>query len=322
MANPKKKDSDKLPATEQSPVQNKMENTLEKPSHQSWTWLSAVSWLAILSLGFSLYGYGVLMAAGERFGLSHGMLFSNIFDLITLSWPGIYQTLITFGEVPTFEALISLWKHFTPIVIVTSVVAALIWTLPLLRWSWQCLTSRATMLVYWLNPRASFMNIEIKIPQKLKNYKEWSEVNKFASSIFIVGWLIHALTPILTIAVIVLTLIVTAYMPMMGYLTAEGYFYSNIIKPARCQKLLTRVEYIQAYGRYKREREDKSNKTEEIHAKCVKVYSVDEAKPFSRTGRLIAASSSYIAIYYPLTGKSERIPLANMTVTNSEKDSE
>ena len=268
-----------------------------------WVGLTALlSILSLLSIALASLGYGMTFAAESVFGIPHATLFASVFELIDLSALPILSVVDGGGRI-VFDVRALFTRAPASLYLVVLALLAL-WLVMLLvvvptRWRpVQQLLKRAKTL----RPRDWY-----RLPRVGDS---WSQCGKS----FV--WPLTASVGFLLAAWISLVLVcgfaaALSLLPLFGYELGQAHLRRWVVEADVCTPLKTASQRTSSMeGKRVQGSGAPDGKTRRVVA-CVSL--IREGR-IAITGRVIAASSSAIAVYDPATGAVRRESLAGLSV--------
>ena len=260
---------------------------------------TGVASLTIISVVFSLIGYGVALSVEAEFGLPHTALFSSAFDLIELSTWSVMRIMTALGNsIYASQLYCELFKQG-------------LWILGI----GACITIAAA-LIEW-HPKAR--NWVQLMSERKRSILKKSKINK-TNRILFWGFLSSAgaavlvpLTTILLLATAVLMLAWLALIPLTSMSAAQSHIKEYVITPTQCAKLNTLDERLQKSAAANSKTTEKPKPV----AACVALRNGDGK--VVADGRVVFSTSHAIVLFDPVSGSADCFPLQGLFITAVDK---
>jgi ABC-type multidrug transport system fused ATPase/permease subunit len=274
----------------------------------AWIWPSravkiVAGTTAFVSVCLLLLGFGVILGFAETFQLSHSSHAVTIQDYFEASVIGIQFVVHNFAQaiknIPWLDTPPQ-WRVMMSVCFLVGVLLIVF--------------GRNRYLGNFFNRQINKANAWKSKISKTSIAQKMGGVLLFLVFILPIFWGVIMSLSYLLIAIVLLSL---SLFPSIGINAAQKYADEYVYRPTSCVPHLTQREYKERYKSYE---QFLGKGSTEKFATCVTVQSVDGRKIFKRTGRLVFSTSGAMVLYYPDTGKAERIPLVDMTVQTSLTD--
>lgn len=265
--------------------------TVDSKTTSNWLALSA-SIISLVGLVFTLFGYGVGLAAEGMFGMPHGALTDTGFDLIDLASVGLMQ--FADGGIRTLGGLsfyVDLYASAWPFLLGLT----LAWLIFMV-WLWRRKpkgTARKTFAVAGSNSPNGAEKLNGIVGQR-----------RLATVVLA----LIPLSPLLVVASVWLIVVVVAMIgivPAIGMNAGMAHINQWVVAPERCLWRLNREQWLQ------RIKADKKEQGSERIANCVAV--VRDGKVVAK-GRVVFMTSKSVILFDPSDGSVRKVPSAEAII--------
>lgn len=273
----------------------------------SFDWLgTALKLSALLLLGMYLYGYGAAVGYASYFGIPQSALYSSSTDLLGIASETLYHFTLNFfstgGIVAYFWSMVN--SDFNIQYIYYGLAFSAAWFAII----YLAKIKQTTALMF--NKFKNFFFPEIKIhlsESKLATIFRSLGYGFLSSIVFFIAKTVASVSVLIFYLLILIA-------PVWGYFAAINHAEVDIIRPAQCDPVQTRVQLIDALEKQKVEKSKGIKAAPVEHSSnCVKVTFTDDKGSKTIAGRSVLAGSDYILIY-EMNGKTTRIPLKTAVI--------
>lgn len=276
-----------------------------EPKKSSFDWLGTVFKLSALFLfGIYLYGYGAAVGYAGYFGIPQSALYSSSTDLLGIASETLLHQVL--GLLNAGDVYFHLWSFLKSIFSVILFIGLGVWFVSFAAVS----LSKNKQIPVFSNKSKNFLFPDTK---SLSNESTsttairaiWHGILAILASL--IGQSVVFIAIFISLAFISLAAIV-------GYFAALNHAELDIIRPTKCDPILTRIEFIDTLEKQKVTRSAGIKDAPALHtANCVKVTFSDDKGSKTIAGRSVIAGSDYILVY-EMSGKTTRIPIKTAVI--------
>jgi hypothetical protein len=278
---------------------------IKAPEKSSFDWLGTVFKLsALFLLCIYLYGYGAAVGYAGYFGIPQSALFSSSSDLLGIaSETLLHNTLYFFKTGGFFNYLWLILKSTFFIVLLYGFGVSFGWFFGISLGKNKQIPAFLIKVKNFFFPNASVHLNESMFATAIRSI--WLGI------LFILAAI--AAQSVLIVAAFV-SFMVILIATIFGYFAAINHAELDIIRPAKCDAMQTRVQFIDTLEKQKAAKLAGIMDSRVEHtANCVKVTFSDAKGSKTIAGRSVIAGSDYILVY-EMSGKTTRIPIKTAVI--------
>lgn len=266
-----------------------LDSKQEKPDKSWLAWVGEIAaLLSIMGLVLSLSGYGVALAAENKFGIPHAALFSSPLDLLDLSSWAVMNVLT--GVVELLNNLgfyIRLLTGAGPLLLGVTVL-------------WVLIVLVGTYLSK--NPNNFIFRITayIKSPLTRQERPSTRALLVFGPLLGLVGATSATLVSVVLLTAVALMCFLISFLPIFAMAAGQVHIRHYVIEPDHCYGVYDRalrMKPVVTTGEQKRQ----------LVVSCVRVLNGDKEELGS--GRVVFSTSSSVLLWNSKTGNVRRVPL-------------
>lgn len=279
-----------------------------EPKKSSFDWLSILFKLSALFLfGVYVYGYGAAVGYAGYFGIPQSALYSSSTDLLGIASETLLHHIFYFFKDDVYSQYFVFLKSNSTNLIFIGIVTFI---------------ASFASISFYKSKKAVEQTTALLIKAGnifLPTVKTLLDESTIATAIRSIGYSILSVIIYLTAQTILIIAIFISFSfvffaAILGYYAAMNHAEQDIIRPAKCDAMHTRVQFIDTLEKQRTPKLAGIKDTPMEHtANCVKVTFSDTKGSKTIAGRSVIAGSDYILVY-ELSGKTTRIPIKTAVI--------